>query len=101
MAQFAGVAALETHLRQHAQSSHVVAMRMRRHDMSNAAARRRSLNDRADALRFGGTDWRVEYRHGVRPDSEAGVITRGRPVDTIRAVTERCRPQRTRSALST
>jgi hypothetical protein len=29
------------------------------------------------------------------------VIARGRPVDTIGAVTERCRPQRTRSALST
>ena len=42
-----------------------------------------------------GTDRRVKYRHGICADDEAGVIARGRSVDTIRAVTERRRTQRT------
>ena len=61
--------------------------------MRDAAARRRLLDDCADFPGFLGTDRRVKYRHGICADDEAGVIARGRSVDTIRAVTERHRAQ--------
>ena len=75
------------------QPGDVIRMRMRSDDMRDAAARRGLLDDCADFPGFLGTDRRVKYRHGICADDEAGVIARGRSVDTIRAVTERHRAQ--------